>query len=138
MLNNPLDIKYKKYHTTLERPKYVEYLVSRCHRRSICLLRCNRLEVNAIARFGEQLTYLFCKSCNMDVIEDYCHFLFVCLAYLKIHKKFVLIYYHRFLSTFKFILLLRNLNESKTLCFKIAKYVNAAVSIRRSCLSLYK
>ena len=136
MLDNPLDVEYRNYHITLERPKYVDDLISRCHRRSICLLRCNRLELNALVRFGEQLGNPICNICNMNAIEDYCHFFFVCPAYLKIRRQYVPIYYHRFPSTFKYTLLLRNMNESTALCFKIANYVNAAMSIRRSRLSM--
>ena len=136
MLDNPLDVEYRNYHITLERPKYVDDLISRCHRRSICLLRCNRLELNALVRFGEQLGNPICNICNMNAIEDYCHFFFVCPAYLKIRRQYVPIYYHRFPSTFKYTLLLRNMNESTALCFQIANYVNAAMSIRRSRLSL--
>ena len=120
---------YCDYHPEILRASYIAQLNAFEHRRAICLLRCNRLPLNGISRFGKPITDPFCKECDGQCIEDLCHFMLVCPRYTALRQKYIPIYYYRFPSNFKVSLLCRNLNDK--LVLKVALYVSECLKIRK-------
>ena len=119
---------YLNYHPEICRANYLNLLTSFEHRRVLCLLRCNKLPLNGISRFGKPLLNLFCQQCNSNVIEDLCHFLLVCPRYITLRKKYIPLYYHRFPSSFKVQLLCSN--SSERVISKLALYMNECMKMR--------
>ena len=118
------------YNPDLIQAGYVSQLCAYEHRRAICLLRCGQLPLNGISRFGQPITDPECKQCDMHQVEDLCHFLLVCPKYLSLHKRYVPLYYYRFPSAFKVLLLCQNLSL-KTVT-KIAMYITECFKQRDS------
>lgn len=121
--------EYCVYHPSILRASYLGQLNAREHRRVICLLRCSRLPLNSISRFGAPVTDPYCKQCGSQCNEDLCHFMLVCPKYTALRKKYIPLYYYRFPSAFKIQLLCANMSEK--LVFKVALYINECLKIRK-------
>lgn len=120
---------YLSYHPEILRASYISTILTTEHRRALCLLRCGRLPLNGISRFGAPLTDPFCKQCNSNCVEDLCHFLLVCPRYTALRTRLIPRYYYRFPSSFKVQMLCTHMSEK--LAFKTALYVSECLAIRK-------
>ena len=119
---------YCLYQPELIRANYITCLDLVPHRRALCLLRCNRLHLNGIPRFGYLKADPHCKQCDGNQVEDLLHFLLVCPKYMHLRKKFLPLYYHRFPNTLKVQLLCQNMRGN--LAMKTALYIVESMKIR--------
>ena len=120
------DTEYMTYHSTIERARYVSVLNDRTLRRTFCLIRCNRLKLKATSCFSETTTNVNCEICNLEEVEDMCHFLLVCPSLAHIRRKYIPLYYHRFPTSFKVDLLLTKTSNSDKLCINVSCFVEKA------------
>ena len=120
---------YCTYHPQIVRASYIDHLSAREYRRALCLLRCNRLPLNAVTYRTQPIRDPFCKQCDSQCIEDLCHFMLICPKYASLRKKYLPLYYYRFPSQFKILLLCSNLSER--LSFRVAVYINACLKLRQ-------
>ena len=122
--------EYLDYHPEILRANYIGLLASFEHRRAVCLLRCSKLPLNGISRFGKPILYPYCDQCGGHQIEDLCHFLLVCPRYASLRKKLIPVYYYRFPTNFKVHLLCLNLSDN--MLFKLGMYVSESLKIRNA------
>ena len=121
---------YLDYHPKIMRANYIGVLTSFEQRRAVCLLRCSKLPLNGISRFGKPILHPYCDQCDGYQIEDLCHFLLVCPKYASLRKKLIPFYYYRFPSNFKVHLLCLNLNDRMT--FRLGMYICESLKIRNT------
>ena len=119
---------YFEYHPDLIISNYISQLSAYEHRRAICLLRCNRLPLRGVPRFGKVAQNPYCKECEGSQIEDACHFLFVCPRYTSVRNRLIPSFYARFPSPLKVQLVASDRNSK--LSFKIALYICECLRIR--------
>ena len=72
-----------------------------------------------------------CKYCDKNEIEDEFHFVINCKRYKNIRVKYLNPFYYVRPSMFKFISLLKSVDEQ--IFFNLAKYIKEATHIRLSC-----
>ena len=120
--------EYCEYHPEIIQASYIGYINARELRRALCLLRCCKLPLNGICRFGERIVDPFCKQCDGQHVEDLCHFVLSCPRYVQLRKKYIPGYYSRFPSNFKVELLCKTMTDK--LALKVALYINEALKTR--------
>ena len=122
------DEDYCLYHPEIIRANYIVHLDTIAHRRVICLLRCGKLNLNGIPRFGQLRADPYCKQCDGNQVENLVHFFLICPKYHRFRKKYLPGYYYRFPSSLKIQLLCQNLKGN--LAMKTALYIINCMNIR--------
>ena len=86
-------------------------------------IEVGRYRYNRVERYNR-----LCKVCNMQMVEDECHFLLVCPTFADLRRQCLPSYYYRWSSRNKFIIVLKD--SSTSLIKRLSKFIHLAMEKR--------
>ena len=124
---------YKFFKTDYVREKYLDIL-PKVYRTQISKLRLSshplRIETGRYGNNRVERSQRHCQICDMNVVEDEFHFLFICRRYTHLRKTYIKRTYYTRPNMQKCVYLLQS-GSRKTL-IDLAKYIKYALEIRNA------
>ena len=83
-------------------------------------------------RVWENIGNSICAACGAEDVVNIVHFMFVCMVYERLRKKYIPLFYCSFPSTINLSMLIRKIQTSRRLSKNVAIYINSALLLRRN------